>query len=138
MRLLVVADIWCEIEGICTQVRRELDCRESEVLVVAPPLASRIHTFDSDTDHETENARVRLAEVLARFAKHGIEARGMVGAHDPRLAIDDALAIFSAEKILVVTDTADHQNWREHHLPRYLEGLDVPVVRLFVPHDLVF
>ena len=136
MRLLVVADVWCQIDGLCDQVRNELDDRDSDVLVIAPPLASRVHTFASDTDPETEAARDRLADVLKRLKEHGVEARGLVAAHDPTLAIDDALAEFPAEKIIVVTDTGDHENWREKRLPAYLEGLDVPTIRVVVRHDL--
>ena len=136
VRLLVVADIWCQIDGLCDQVRNELDDRDSDVLVIAPPLASRVHTFASDTDRETQAARDRLDDVLKRLKQHGVEARGLVGAHDPILAIDDALAEFPAEKVIVVTETSDHQNWREKRLPSYLEGLDVATIRLVVPHDL--
>ena len=136
MRLLVVADIWCQIDGLCDRVRNELDDRDSDVLVIAPPLASRAHTFVSDTDRETQAAKDRLDDVLKRLKQHGVEARGLVGAHDPMLAIDDALAEFPAEKVIVVTDTSDHQNWREKRLPAYLEGLGVPTIRLIVPHDL--
>lgn len=134
--LLVVADIWCQIDGLCAQVRSELDDRDPDVLVVAPPFTSRLSTFASDTDDETGAAKDRLADVLRRLKEHGVEARGLVGAHDPKLAIDDALGQFPAEKVLVVTDTADNENWREKDLPAYFEGLDIPSVRLIVPHDL--
>lgn len=136
MRLLVVADIWCQIDGLCAQVRSELDDRDSDVLVIAPPLASRVHTFTSDTDKETEAASERLADVLKRLKEHGVEARGEVGAHDPVIAIGDALAEFPAEKVIVVTDSSDHEHWRERSLPAYLDGLDLPTIRLVVPHEL--
>lgn len=134
--LLVVADIWCQIDGLCQEVRSELEADGAQVLVTAPPLTSRVHAFTSDTDGETAVARQRLEDVLARLREHGVEARGLVGAHDPTLAIDDALAEFPADKVVVVTDSAAHQNWREHRLPTYLESLDLPVVHLLVPHDL--
>lgn len=135
-RVLVVADIWCQVDGLCDQVREEVGDSDPEVLVIAPPLASRLHTFASDTDEETEAARRRLADVLRRLERHGVRARGRLGAHDPALAIDDALAQFPAQKIILITDTSEHENWREHRLPSYLEGLDLPFLRLIVPHEL--
>lgn len=135
-RLLVVADIWCQIDGLCDEVRGELEGPGSEVLVTTPPLASRLHTFASDTDRESALARRRLEDALERLREHGVVARGTVGAHDPALAIDDALAEFAADKVILVTDTDGHRNWRERRLPDYLESLDLPVVHLVVPHDL--
>jgi nucleotide-binding universal stress UspA family protein len=134
--LLVVADIWCRIDGLCDEVRGELEGDEARVLAVAPPLASRVHTFSSDTDQETAAARRRLEDMLARLHEHGVEARGLIGAHDPALAIDDALAQFAADKLIVVTDSNGHQNWRERRLPAYLEGLGLPVTHILVPHEL--
>ena len=134
--LLVVADIWCRIDGLCDQVRGELEGDGARVLVIAPPLTSRLHTFTSDTDRETAVARGRLDDVLARLREHGVEASGRIGAHDPALAIDDALAEFAADKLIVVTDSVGHQNWREERLPAYLEGLGVAVTHILIPHEL--
>jgi hypothetical protein len=134
-RLLVVADIWCQIDGLCDGVRRELGDRGSDVVVIAPPLASWLHTLTSDIDHEAEAANDRLADVLGRLKERGVEARGIIGANDPVLAIDDALARFAAQKIVLITDSRENENWREHKLPVYLQGLDIPSVRVIVPHD---
>jgi hypothetical protein len=136
-RLLVVADIWCEMDGLCEQVRSELDDRGADIVVIAPPLASRLHTYTSDIDHETEAANDRLGDVLGRLQERGVEARGIIGANDPVLAIDDVLARFAAQKVVVITDGSEHENWRERKLPTYLAGLDIPCVRVVVPHDLV-
>jgi hypothetical protein len=134
--LLVVADIWCQVDGLCDEVRDELEGEGAEVLVTAPPLASRLHTMTSDTDRETALARERLDDILRRLGEHGVKARGLIGAHDPALAIDDALAEFPADKIVVVTDSTGHQNWREQRLPAYLESLDLPVAHFLVAHEI--
>jgi len=134
--VLVVADIWCQIDGLCDEVRERLGGDNPQVMVIAPPLTSRLHTFTSDTDRETAQARQRLEDVLARLRRHGVDARGRLGAHDPTLAIDDALAEFAVDKILVVTDSPGHENWREQRLPAYLDTLGLPVTHFLVPHDL--
>jgi hypothetical protein len=135
-RVLVVADIWCQVDGLCDQVASELDDRNDDVLLVTPPLTGRLHTILSDTDAETAAARNRLDDALRRLREHGMSAVGLVGDADPIVAIDDALAQFEAEKVVVVTETARWRSWREKRLPGYLRGLGLPVRHLVVPHEL--
>jgi hypothetical protein len=135
-RVLVVADIWCQIDGLCAQVRDELDRDEADVLVVAPALAGRLHTMTSDIDTETNEAKHRLEDVLSRLNHHGIPARGEIGDPNPAQAIEDVLAEFATEKIIIVTETSSHENWREHALTERLEKHGLPVSHLLVAHDL--
>lgn len=136
LRVLVVADIWCQIDGLCAHVRNQLDGREGEILVLAPALAGRVHTMTSDLDAELRKAHDRLNTVLKRLEDHGVIARGEVGDPDPLTAIEDVLDQFPAEKILVVTEAEGHQNWRERGLTKRLEGHGIPIHHLTVEHDI--
>ena len=71
--LLVLADIWCRVEGLCDKVILRAGYA-GRVLVVAPTLASRLHTWTNDTDRESEIAQARLENVLARLEQHGVRA----------------------------------------------------------------
>jgi nucleotide-binding universal stress UspA family protein len=135
-RVLVVADIWCQIDGLCAHVRDELDQSEADVLVVAPALAGRLHTMTSDLDTEMSEAKQRLEDVLRRLNEHGVPARGEIGDPNPAQAIEDVLAEFEAEKIVIVTETSDHENWREHALAERLQKHGLPVTHLLVAHDI--
>src|SRR3954464_11445677 len=133
-RLLVLADVWCRVEGLCDEVlRRAGDA--GRVLVVAPALAGRLHTWTDDTDRESEIARIRLENVLARLEQHGVRAEGHVADQDPARAVEDALDGFAATEVIVVTEDHEHANWSERGLTARIARPGLAVTRLTVPHE---
>ena len=66
----------------------------SEILVVVPALPSRIAWLASDTDRTREVADERLGVVLDHLKDTGAPVKGAVGADDPLLAFEDAVAGF--------------------------------------------
>jgi hypothetical protein len=135
-RLLVVADTWCQIDGLCDRVRAEMGSEQCEVMVVAPALTGRLHTLTDDTEDERSRTEARLENIISRLERHGVSAEGEVGDKDPVVAITDALARFPAEKIFLVTDTEPHQNWKEHRIREQTQQFDLPVRHVTVPHEL--
>jgi hypothetical protein len=134
--LLVLADVWCRVEGLCDEVlHRAGDA--GRVLVVAPALASRVHTWTNDTDRESEVAQARLENVIARLEQHGVRAEGRVAAQDPALAVEDALDGFGATEVIVVTDDHEHANWSERGLTARIARPGLTVTRLTVAHEQV-
>src|SRR5262249_34908007 len=134
--LLVLADVWCRVEGLCDEVL----CRAGNaecVLVVAPALASRLHTWTNDTDRESEIARTRLENVLARLEQHGVRAEGRVAAQDPALAVEDALDGFAGTGVIVITEDHEHANWSERGLTARIARRGLAVTRLTVAHEHV-
>ena len=132
--LLVLADVWCKAEGLCEEVlRRAGDA--GRVLVVAPALASRLHTLTDDTDRESNVAQARLEGVLARLEQHGVRAEGHIAAQNPALAVEDALHDFAATEVIVVTDDHEHANWSEHGLTARIARPGLIVTRLTVAHE---
>jgi hypothetical protein len=78
----------------------------TDVLVVVPALVSTVHALTGDVDHERAAAQ-RTAETLAGdLSRSGVQARGLVGADDTVLAIEDALREFGADEI-VFADAGD-------------------------------
>src|SRR5689334_10248232 len=137
--LLVLADVWCRAEGLCDEViRRASGAGDAgRVLVVAPALTSRLHTWTNDTDRESEIAHARLENVLARLEQHGVRAEGRVAAQDPALAVDDALYGFAATEVIVITDDHEHANWSERALTARIARPGLAVTRLTVAHEQV-
>ena len=134
--LLVLADVWCRVEGLCDEVlRRAGDV--GRVLVVAPALASRLHTWTNDTDRESEVAQARLKNVLARLEQHGVRAEGRVAAQDPALAAAEALDRFPATEVIVVTEDDAHENWSERDLTARIARPGLTVTRLTVAREQV-
>jgi hypothetical protein len=74
-------------------------------------LNSRLKHWLSDEDDARRRAADRLAFSLERLASEGVDAQGWVGDPDPVQAIDDALHLFRAERIVVATHPESSSNW---------------------------
>jgi hypothetical protein len=132
--LLVLADVWCGVEALCDEVLLRAG-NAGRVLVVAPALASRLHTWTNDTDRESEIAQARLENVLARLEQQGVRAEGRIADQDPALAVEDALDGFAATEVIVVTEDHEHANWSEHGLTARIARPGLAVTRLTVAHE---
>ena len=73
----------------------------------------------SDSDEAIEDAQERLDETLSRLRSAGVSARGTTGDSEGMLAIQDALASFPADRVVVVDDPDVAEEATER--------LDVPV-----------
>jgi hypothetical protein len=105
----------------------------TEVLVVVPALPTRIAWLASDTDKTRETADRRLKTVLDQIGNADKLAEGVVGADDPLLAFEDAVADFHPDHILIALRAPGSSGWQERGLvEQVLErfGLPVTVFRL--------
>ena len=82
-----------------------VDVPESEVLVVAPALNSRLRRWLSDEDGARHLAGVRASATVERLERPGVHAHGQIGDGDPLQAIADALPVFAADEIVIAGDT---------------------------------
>jgi len=103
-------------------LRRELgdEVEGARVLVVSPAVnSSPLAFWVSDSDEAIEDAQERLDETLEGLRSGGVQARGTTGDSEGIVAIEDALASFQADRVVVVDDpdVADEAS----------ERLDVPV-----------
>jgi kynurenine formamidase len=106
---------------------------EAEVMVVAPALDSRTRFWTSDNDDAIARAEAVQKETVERLAEEGVDAVGDTGETDPLLALQDALATFPAEEILIVTHPEGEQNWAEADLVEEAEDrFDMPVRQMQV------
>ena len=106
---------------------------DAEVLVVAPALNSRKRFFLADPDPAIERAEEVKEETVERLDEEGIDAAGDTGEEDPMLALQDALATFEADEVVLFTHAGGKQNWLEEGLVDEAKGrLDVPVRHLVV------
>ncbi len=87
---------------------------DAEVLVVAPALnESKIRFWASDPDGSIERAEQVADETVERMDEEGVDAAGDTGESDPLLAVQDALATFAADEIVVCTHPGYERNWLE-------------------------
>lgn len=86
---------------------------DSEVLVVAPALNSKTRYFLADPDPAIDRAEAVQQETVERLGDEGIDAAGDTGEEDPLLALQDALATYDADEIVLFTHAGGDQNWQE-------------------------
>jgi nucleotide-binding universal stress UspA family protein len=134
--LLIVANETVEGSALVDTVRDIALSHDADVLVVAPALNTRLRHYMSDTDRAHRAAEERLAGCLARLRAAGVRANGEVGDADPMLAIDDAMATFPADEIIIGTHPEARSNWLAHDLvARTCARFGLPVAHVVV--DLV-
>jgi hypothetical protein len=108
----------------------------AEVLVVAPALNSRTRFWISDPDPAIERAEEVQEETVERMDEEDIDAAGDTGESDPVLAIEDALATFPADEIVLFTHASGARNWLEEGLVEEVrERFAGPVQHLVVEAD---
>jgi hypothetical protein len=134
MRLLVAAGgSAASAESVPSSVRRLVE-GASEILVIAPTLPSRFEWLASATDNTREQADERLRRVLSHMDEMGASAQGSVGADDPVLAFDEAIADFSPDHILIALRDANRADWQERGLlDGLLQRFALPVTVFVVP-----
>ncbi len=92
------------------------DANDAEVLVVAPSLNTRTRFLLADPDPAIHRAEEVQEETVERLNEEGVDAVGQTGEEDPLLALQDALATFPADEIVLFTHSGGHQNWLENGL----------------------
>ena len=111
----------------------EQDAADAEVLGVAPALQSKRRVFLADPDPAIERAEGVQEETVERLADEDVDAAGSTGESDPLLAIQDALATFEADEIVLFTHPGGEGNWLEDGLVEQAnERFDPPVRHLVV------
>ena len=89
------------------------EAEDAEVMVVAPALMSRRRFLLASPDPAIERADAVQEETVERLSEEGIEAAGDTGESDPLVAIQDALATYDADEIVLFTHAEGKRNWQE-------------------------
>lgn len=105
----------------------------AEVLVVAPALNSKTRFLLADPDPAIARADEVQEETVGRLDDAGIDAAGGTGEEDPLLALQDALATYDADEIVLFTHTSGKRNWQEDGLVEQAQArFDKPVRHMVV------
>lgn len=127
MKLLVVASE--PIDGSAVELITK-DETPDEVRVIAPALTgSALRYWMNDTDKAIEHSEHVVAESLNELDDAGISAAAHpVTDDEPAVSIDDALRVFSPDRIVVVKHGPGDEAYREDQIVEEIEGsTDVPV-----------
>jgi hypothetical protein len=101
---------------------------DAEVMVVAPALDSRTRFWTSDNDEAIARAEEVQQETVERLSEDDVDAVGDTGEADPLLALQDALATFPADEVVIFMRPEGDRNWAEGDLlEQARDQLSVPV-----------
>jgi hypothetical protein len=132
MRLLVVTPEPVDAAMLRSTLGDEVE--GAEVLVVSPATNhSRVAFWVSDPDDAIGEADAAQEETVERLEEEGVDAAGDTGESEPSVAIQDALATFEADRIVVFSHPEGDRDYRED------EGLADAESRFGVPltHALI-
>jgi len=100
----------------------------AEVLVVSPATnESPLAFWVSDSDEAIHEAETAQVETVERLEEEGIDAAGDTGESEPALAIQDALATFAADRIVIFSHAGETDYREESGLADAEERFGVPV-----------
>jgi hypothetical protein len=100
----------------------------AEVLVVSPATnQSKLAFWVSDPDEAIHEAEVAQVETVERLEEAGIDAAGDTGESEPAVAIQDALATFPADRILIFSHVGKRDYREDEGLADAERRFGVPV-----------
>lgn len=119
--------------AVRTALGKEID--GARVLVVAPALnESPLAFWVSDSDEAIQEAEEAEQQTVSELEAEGANAHGVTGESEPLLALQDALATFQADEILVFVRPDDEQAYKEDDVIGEAERrFDVPVTQATLP-----
>ena len=86
----------------------------AEVLVVSPATnQSKLAFWVSDPDEAIAEAETAAEETVERLEEEGVDAAGDTGESEPAVALQDALATFPADRIIVFSHPEGERDYRE-------------------------
>jgi hypothetical protein len=126
VKLLVVTPE--PIDGNLLRATLGEEVEGAEVLVVSPATnKSPLAFWVSDTDEAIHEAEVAQEETVERLEEEGIDVAGDTGESEPALAIQDALATFPADRIVIFSHVGEKDYREEAGLGDVEERFGVPV-----------
>lgn len=128
MKLLVLTSEPVNAELVRGAVGDEAE--GAEVLVVSPALNdSPVAFWVSDSDEAIRKADQVAQETVERLEDAGLDAAGDTGESEPLQALEDALATFPADRILIFAHSDDEESYREDKLAEVESRFGIPVQR---------
>jgi glycine/D-amino acid oxidase-like deaminating enzyme len=92
----------------------EHDLEGAEVLVVSPAVnESPVAFWVSDSDEAIADAESTAEQTAAALRERGVQARATTGESEPLVALQDALATYQADRVLVFARKDEGARYRE-------------------------
>jgi hypothetical protein len=132
VRLLVVTTEPVDANLLRSVLGEEVE--GAEVLVISPATnQSKIAFWVSDSDEAIAEAEAAQEETVERLDEQGIDAAGDTGDSEPAVALQDALAAFPADRVVVFSHPEGDRDYREDEgLADAEKTLGVPVTHALI------
>ena len=102
-RVLVVANRGLEDPALCREVCRREERTATEVMIVAPVVASsRLRALSGDVDQELKLAGQRVDAALQTLSAAGVQASGRADIAEPMDALLDGLREFPSNEVVML------------------------------------
>jgi hypothetical protein len=110
----------------------DADLGDAEVLVVSPAVnESPVAFWVSDADEAIADAESSAEQTAAALRERGAQARAKTGDSEPLVALQDALATYQADRVLVFVRHEDEARYREDDvLAEAQRRFGVPVTQI--------
>ena len=119
-RLLFIADAAvADVDELPPAVRALID-KATEIHVLTPTLPGRLAWLADDVDRFRHVADERLETVLGHIRSIGARADGLAGRGSVPLVIEDAIAEFAPDHVLIALRSPDRANWQERRLLEHI------------------
>jgi len=131
VKLLVLATDPVDADDVRTALPDD-DLEGAEVLVVSPAVnESPVAFWVSDSDEAIADAESAAEQTAAQLRERGAQARATAGDSEPLVALEDALATYPADRVLVFVRADDRARYREEDvLGEAEQRFGVPVTEI--------
>jgi hypothetical protein len=132
MKLLVLTPEPVDAEMLRSTLGEDVE--GAEVLVVSPATnRSKLAFWVSDPDQAIAEAESAEEETVERLEEQGVDAAGDTGESEPAVALQDALATFPADRIVVFSHPEGERDYREDEgLAEAEERFGIPVTHTVI------
>jgi 4-hydroxyphenylpyruvate dioxygenase-like putative hemolysin len=131
VKLLVLATDPVSADDVRAALPDE-DLQDAEVLVVSPAVnESPVAFWVSDADEAIAEAESAAEQTAAELRESGARARATTGESEPLLALQDALATYQADRVLIFVREEEGARYREDDVVAEAERrFGVPVTEI--------
>jgi hypothetical protein len=127
-RVLILAHKTADSPHLIDAVRRRADAGPCRFTLLVPSSPAGLHRVVDPEDHGVAEAEARLGAALPLLSHAaGSEVDGIVGAHEPFAAVQDAMNLLGFDEVIVSTLPPGLSHWLHLDLPRKISALGVTV-----------
>jgi hypothetical protein len=127
-RVLIVAHQTADSPELIDVVARRASEGRCMFTLLVPASTHGLHRVVDPEDHGVGAAQARLTVALPLLSQAvGAEVLGVVGAHEPLAAVQDALNLLGFDEVIVSMLPARLSRWLRLDLPHKIHALGVPV-----------